>query len=90
LPPPGTVAPRTTWSRFRARAAGHCRANPLTLGSSISIPVTGEFRYCRLKSARGIYNDCSQVPHEQILDYHLCISDRVMMTFTKRYRVSYR
>ena len=56
----------------------------LTPGSSISIPVTGEFRYCELKSARGIYNDCSQVPGDLVLDYHSCTSDRVTLTFTKR------
>ena len=53
-------------------------------GSSVSIPFWGEFRYCQLKSARGGYNDCSQVPAEEILDYHSCNSERTMMVFTKR------
>ncbi|MBA2303842.1 MAG: carboxypeptidase regulatory-like domain-containing protein [Acidobacteria bacterium] len=53
-------------------------------GSSVSIPFYGEFRYCQLKSARGIYNDCSQVPAEQIVDYHSCASDHATMMFTRR------
>ncbi len=56
----------------------------LTSGASTSIPVTGEFRYCELKSALGAWYDCSQVPGNQILAYHSCTSDRVLMTFTKR------
>ena len=52
-------------------------------GSSLSIPFYGEFRYCELKSARGGYNDCSQVPAEQIVDYHSCTSDHATMVFTK-------
>lgn len=53
-------------------------------GSSLSIPFYGEFRYCELKSARGRYNDCSQVPAEQIVDYHSCTSDHATMVFTPR------
>jgi hypothetical protein len=53
-------------------------------GSSVSIPFHGEFRYCELKSSRGIYNDCSQVPAEQIVDYHSCTSDHARMVFTRR------
>ena len=52
--------------------------------SSVSIPFYGEFRYCQLKSGRGIYNDCSQVPVEQIVTYHSCASDHATMVFTKR------
>ena len=57
---------------------------PVATGSSFSIPFYGEFRYCELKSARGIYNDCSQVPSEQIVDYHSCTSDRARMVFARR------
>jgi hypothetical protein len=56
----------------------------IATGSSVSIPFYGEFRYCELKSARGIYNDCSQIPAEQIVDYHSCTSDHATMVFTKR------
>ena len=56
----------------------------IATGSSLSIPFYGEFRYCELKSARGGYNDCSQVPAEQIVDYHSCSSDHATMVFTKR------
>jgi hypothetical protein len=60
------------------------RESPVATGSSLLIPFNGEFRYCELKSARGIYNDCSQVPSEQIVDYHSCTSDHAMMVFTRR------
>ena len=53
-------------------------------GSSVSIPFYGEFRYCEMTSPRGIYNDCSQVPAEQIVDYHSCTSDHARMVFTRR------
>ena len=53
-------------------------------GSSVSIPFNGEFRYCEMTSTRGIYNDCSQVPAEQIVDYHSCTSDHARMVFTRR------
>jgi hypothetical protein len=60
-------------------------AEPATAaGSSVSIPFYGEFRYCQLTSARGIYNDCSQIPAAQIVDYHSCTSDHATMLFTKR------
>lgn len=53
-------------------------------GSSVSIPFYGEFRYCEMTSPRGIYNDCSQVPAEQVVDYHSCTSDHARMVFTRR------
>jgi hypothetical protein len=56
----------------------------IATGSSVLIPFYGEFRYCQLNSARGIYNDCSQIPAEQIVDYHSCTSDHATMLFTKR------
>ena len=56
----------------------------LATGSSVSIPFYGEFRYCEMTSPRGIYNDCSQVPAEQIVDYHSCTSDHARMVFTRR------
>ena len=53
-------------------------------GTSITVPFYGEFRYCELKSARGIFNDCSQIPAAQIVAYHSCESDDVTMLFKKR------
>ena len=53
-------------------------------GTSITVPFSGEFRYCELKSARGIFNECSQIPAAQIVAYHSCSSDLVTMLFTKR------
>jgi hypothetical protein len=56
----------------------------IATGSSVSFPFHGEFRYCEMTSPRGIYNDCSQVPAEQIVDYHSCTSEHATMVFTKR------
>ena len=53
-------------------------------GSSISIPFSGAISYCHLKSARGVDQDCYQVPAEQILEHHVCMSDRNMLVFTPR------
>ena len=53
-------------------------------GSSVSVPFNGGFAYGQLKSARGVYNHCSQVPAEQIVAYHTCSSARATMVFTKR------
>ena len=66
--------------------AGALPDNPgqLTRGSSVSILATGEFRYCELKAFRGRYNECSQVPRDQMLKYHSCTSDRTKVTFTRR------
>jgi hypothetical protein len=55
-----------------------------TIGSSISFPVSAEFWYCELKEPRGIYNNCSQVPGERRLAYHICGDDHASMTFTRR------
>ena len=57
---------------------------PAVATGSVSIPFYGEFRYCEMASPRGIYNDCSQVPAEQIVDYHSCTSDHARMVFTRR------
>ena len=52
-------------------------------GTSITVPFLGEFRYCQLRSVRGIYNDCSQMPSDLIVDYHSCVSDHATMRFTR-------
>jgi hypothetical protein len=53
-------------------------------GSAVHIPVWLEFRYCELSSARGIYNECSQVPLDLIVRQSWCSNERAMMTFVKR------
>jgi hypothetical protein len=53
-------------------------------GSSISIPFTGAMSYCRLKSARGLNEDCYQVPAEKILEHYVCVSDHIRLVFTPR------
>jgi len=52
--------------------------------TSMTIPFRGEFAYCHLKSDRGGYNDCSQVPAELIIEYQRCSSAQDTMVFTKR------
>ena len=56
----------------------------LDMGMSVSVPFHATFQFCQLKSARGIANNCEQVPPEQIVDFHACVSDRATMTFTRR------
>jgi hypothetical protein len=57
---------------------------PLTIGKATSIPVSAEFRYCQFKSGRGLYNDCSQAPAEELVAYHSCVSDEATLTFEPR------
>ena len=52
--------------------------------NSLTIPFSGDFRYCQLTIPLGGYNDCSQVPAAQIVDYRACSSSRDTMLFTKR------
>jgi hypothetical protein len=56
----------------------------IAAGSSVSIPFSGGFWYCQTKSARVGYNNCSQVPADQIVEHHMCESDHATMVFTKR------
>jgi Carboxypeptidase regulatory-like domain len=56
----------------------------ISSGSSISIPFAGAISYCQLKSARGVNEDCYQVPAEQILEHHVCMSDHLTLVFTPR------
>ena len=53
-------------------------------GSSVSVPFEGAISYCHLKSPRGANEDCYQVPAEQILEFHVCMSDQLTLTFTNR------
>jgi Carboxypeptidase regulatory-like domain len=53
-------------------------------GSSVSIPFAGAISYCHLKSARGVNDDCYQVPAEQIVEHHVCFFDHATLVFTKR------
>ena len=54
-------------------------------GSSVSIPFAGAISWYRhSESARGVDQDCYQVPAEQILEHHVCMSDRNMLVFTPR------
>lgn len=52
-------------------------------GRSITVPFHGDFWYCQTTSATAA-NHCSQVPHEQIVDYRSCSSVHDTMVFTKR------
>ena len=53
-------------------------------GSSVSVTFAGAVCTCHLKSARGVDEDCYQVPAEQILEHHVCMSDRHTLVFTPR------
>ena len=51
--------------------------------TSITIPFSGTFEYCELKSNLGGHS-CSQVPAEQVVEYRSCSSRHDTMVFTKR------
>ena len=51
---------------------------------SLTIPFSGDFGSCHLKSDRGGANDCSHVPADLIIEYYRCSSRQDTMVFTKR------
>ena len=52
--------------------------------TSTTIPFSGTFDYCELKSALNGNSVCHQVPADQIIEYRSCSSQRATMTFTRR------
>ncbi len=52
--------------------------------TSITIPFSGTFEYCELKSGLGGNSYCYQVPAEQVIEYRECSSRHDTMVFTKR------
>jgi len=52
--------------------------------TSITIPFSGTFEYCELKSGLGGNSWCSQMPPEQVVEYRSCSSRHDTMVFTKR------
>jgi hypothetical protein len=57
---------------------------PIEAGTSVSVPFHATFQYCRLKSERGIANNCEQVPLDNVVEFHACDSEHATLTFTKR------
>ena len=53
-------------------------------GSSISVTFEGAISYCQLKSARGVNEECYQAPRDEIVEFHVCISNRHRLTFISR------
>jgi hypothetical protein len=53
-------------------------------GSSISIPFSGSFEYCALKSPMGRTNNCFTTPGDQKIAYAQCLSNHDLMVLTKR------
>ena len=47
-------------------------------------PLRGAIRTVELKSARGVNDDCSQVPAEQILEHHCACPTTLTLVFTPR------
>ena len=59
-------------------------SEPATLtGTSITVPFLGDFWYCQTTAASN-YNNCSQAPGAQLVDYRMCSSVHDTMVFTKR------
>ena len=53
-------------------------------GSGISIPFSGSFVYCALKSPMGIRNNCFLTPADQKIAYAQCLSTHAVMVLSKR------
>jgi hypothetical protein len=53
-------------------------------GSGISIPFSGSFEYCALKSPMGVQNNCFTTPADQKIAYAQCLSTHDVMVLTKR------
>jgi hypothetical protein len=52
--------------------------------SGISIPFSGSFEYCALKSPMGIHNNCFLTPADQKIAYAQCLSTHDVMVLSKR------
>ena len=52
--------------------------------STISIPFSGSFEYCTLKSERGRNNNCYTTPADQKVTYSRCLSQNDQMILTRR------
>ena len=53
-------------------------------GSGISLPFSGSFVYCALKSPMGINNNCFLAPADQRIAYAQCLSTHAVMVLSKR------
>jgi hypothetical protein len=52
--------------------------------SGISIPFSGSFEYCALKSPMGIQSNCLTTPADQKIAYAQCLSTHDVMVLSKR------
>ena len=52
--------------------------------STVSIPFSGSFEYCVLKSEMGRYNNCYTTPADQKITYIECLSHNDRMILTRR------
>jgi hypothetical protein len=53
-------------------------------GSGLSIPFSGSFEYCVLKSPMGLANNCFTTPADQRVAYAQCLSTHDVMVLTRR------
>jgi hypothetical protein len=53
-------------------------------GSGMSIPFSGSFAYCALKSPMGVQSNCFTTPAGQKIAYAQCLSTHDVMVLTKR------
>jgi hypothetical protein len=53
-------------------------------GSGISIPFSGSFEYCALKSPMGVQSNCFTTPADQTIAYAQCLSTHDVMVLTRR------
>lgn len=52
--------------------------------SGISVPFSGSFQYCVLKSAMDVHNNCFLTPVDQKIAYAQCLSSDARMLLSKR------
>jgi hypothetical protein len=76
------VLPSYTYLEIAGSAPTNAPAT--STGSGISIPFSGSFEYCALKSPMGVQNNCFTTPADQKIAYAQCLSTHDVMVLTKR------
>ena len=78
----GEILPSYTYLTITGFAPTDLPATSTTSG--ISIPFSGSFEYCALKSPMGIQNNCYTTPADQRIAYAQCLSTHDVMVLSKR------
>ena len=76
------ILPGYTYLEISGSAPTDIPATPT--GSGISIPFSGSFQYCALKSPMDISSNCFLTPPDQKLAYAQCLSNHAVMVLSRR------